>query len=80
MFVPFSSNLLTASSDKSITLWDTRTGLSVNTIYGHNNSVNCVVMPLKVRTRLGCRSVKLTLSRVILSGRVMLTEWSSYGI
>ena len=37
---PYTSNVFSASSDKTISLWDGRTGLCVQTYYGHTNSCN----------------------------------------
>lgn len=45
---PFSSSLCTASSDKTVSIWDTRTGLCTQTFYGHHNSVNCVAFNCQV--------------------------------
>ena len=45
---PFSSSLCTASSDKTVSIWDARTGLCTQTFYGHHNSVNCVAFNCQV--------------------------------
>eukprot|EP01033_Poteriospumella_lacustris_P004989 gene4990-3566_t len=37
---PFSANVCTASGDKTVSVWDGRTGLCVQTLYGHANSCN----------------------------------------
>eukprot|EP00605_Chrysophyceae_sp_TOSAG23-4_P002838 GSChrysophyteH1.ASY1.ANO1.3126.1 assembled CDS len=37
---PATANVFSASSDKTISLWDGRTGLCVQTYYGHTNSCN----------------------------------------
>ena len=37
---PFSSNVCSASGDKTVSVWDARSGLCVQTLYGHANSVN----------------------------------------
>ena len=39
-FQPFSNIVATASADKTVSLWDMKTSLCVQTFYGHNNSVN----------------------------------------
>lgn len=39
-WVPYSSSLCTASSDKTVSIWDGRTGLCTATFYGHKNSCN----------------------------------------
>ena len=44
---PFTNNLCTGSSDKTVSLWDARTGLCAQTFYGHLNSCNSVVFDLK---------------------------------
>jgi WD40 repeat protein len=36
-----SNNFVTASADKTISLWDLRTNICTSTYYGHNNAVNC---------------------------------------
>ena len=45
---PFSSSLCTASSDKTVSVWDARSGLCTQTFYGHHNSVNCVAYNCQV--------------------------------
>lgn len=39
-FKPFSNILATASADKTVSIWDVRSGLCVQTFYGHSGSVN----------------------------------------
>lgn len=39
-WLPYSSNLCSASGDKTISVWDARSGLCVQTLYGHSNSCN----------------------------------------
>ena len=41
---PYSSNVCSASGDKTVSVWDARTGLCVQTLYGHSNSVNNLVV------------------------------------
>ena len=41
-FLPFSNLFVSASADKTISLWDIRTGLCVETLYGHVNCINSV--------------------------------------
>ena len=41
---PFTSNVCSASGDKTVSVWDARTGLCVQTLYGHSNSVNNLVV------------------------------------
>lgn len=59
---PYSSSLLTASSDKTVSIWDARSGLCTQTFYGHHNSCSCATFNLTVcyktailsSTRLPC--------------------------
>lgn len=59
-FLSYSNTLVTCSADKTISLWDARTGLCAQTFYGHMHSVNhasfnmqvCVLNCLK-RTNFG---------------------------
>ena len=39
-FLAYSNTLCTCSADKTISLWDARTGLCAQTFYGHMHSVN----------------------------------------
>lgn len=41
---PFTSNLCTGSGDKTVSLWDARSGLCIQTFYGHLNACNHVAM------------------------------------
>ena len=45
---PYSSSLLTASSDKTVSIWDARSGLCTQTFYGHHNSCSCATFNLTV--------------------------------
>lgn len=38
--MPYSQVFCSGSGDKTVSLWDIRTNLCVQTFYGHNNSVN----------------------------------------
>lgn len=49
---PFSSSLCTASSDKTVSIWDARSGLCTQTFYGHHNSCNCVAFNCQVRPHI----------------------------
>ena len=67
-FQPFSNNVLTASGDKTISLWDLRTGLCVQTFYGHANACNHAMFNLKGDTVASCDAdgiVKLWDVRVV---------------
>merc|ERR1711972_591013 len=67
-FQPYSNNLVTASGDKTVSMWDLRTGLCVQTFYGHSNAVNQAVFNLKGDTIASCDSdgiVKLWDVRVV---------------
>jgi WD40 repeat protein len=37
-----SNNFVSGSADKTLSLWDMRSNICVQTFYGHNNSVNSV--------------------------------------
>lgn len=39
-FQPFTNFFVSASADKTISVWDMKTGLTIQTFYGHLNSVN----------------------------------------
>ena len=42
-FQPFTNFFVSGSADKSTSIWDMRTGLTVQTFYGHLNTINdCV--------------------------------------
>ena len=47
MFQPYSNILGTCSADKTVSMWDIRSGLCIQTFYGHHNSVNHVSFNLK---------------------------------
>jgi sperm-associated antigen 16 protein len=53
-WLSYSNTLATASSDKTVSLWDARTGLSCATFYNHANSVNSVCASLDGRTLVSC--------------------------
>ena len=53
-FQPFSNNVLTAAGDKTISLWDLRSGLCVQTFYGHANACNHAMFNLKGDTVASC--------------------------
>jgi sperm-associated antigen 16 protein len=42
----FTNTLASASSDKTLSLWDARSGLTCATFYGHTNSINAVAVSL----------------------------------
>jgi len=46
-FIPFSNTFATASADKTISLWDIRSGLCVQTLYGHINCINTIDVTCK---------------------------------
>ena len=39
-FQPFTNFFVSASADKTISVWDMKTGLTIQTFYGHLNFVN----------------------------------------
>ena len=47
-FLPFSNTLCTCSADKTISLWDARTGLCAQTLYEHQHAINHVSFNLQV--------------------------------
>lgn len=40
MWQPFTNFFVSGGADKSVSIWDMRTGLTVQTFYGHLNTVN----------------------------------------
>lgn len=48
---PYTNVLCTASSDKTVSLWDARTSLCLQTFYGHANSCNHAAFNPKVSLR-----------------------------
>jgi WD40 repeat protein len=49
-WLQYTNTLAPASSDKTVSLWDARTGASVATFFHHNRSVASVVESLEGRT------------------------------
>jgi WD40 repeat protein len=45
---PFSNNVCTGSGDKTVSLWDARSGLCVQTFYGHLNAVSTIALTVYV--------------------------------
>merc|ERR1712039_1094326 len=67
-FQPYSNVVLTASGDKTVSMWDLRSGLCVQTFYGHANACNQAVFNMKGDTISSCDSdgiVKLWDVRVV---------------
>ena len=46
---PYSGTLGTASADKTVCLWDARSGLPTLKLYGHAASCNCLAFSPEVR-------------------------------
>lgn len=40
MWQPFTNFFVSGSADKTVSIWDMRTGLTVQTFYGHLNAIN----------------------------------------
>jgi WD40 repeat protein len=55
-FKPYSNILGTCSADKTLSTWDARTSLCVQTCYGHNNSVNSCKFSTKGDKLASCDS------------------------
>ncbi|XP_072339344.1 sperm-associated antigen 16 protein isoform X2 [Scyliorhinus torazame] len=55
-FLPFSNTLLTSAADKTLSLWDARTGLCAQTFFGHLHSCNDATFNLKGDTIVSCDS------------------------
>ncbi|XP_070789296.1 sperm-associated antigen 16 protein isoform X4 [Pituophis catenifer annectens] len=55
-FFPFSNIILTSSADKTLSLWDARTGLCAQTFYGHLHSCNHATFNMKGDTIVSCDS------------------------
>jgi WD40 repeat protein len=49
-WLPYTNTLASASSDKTVSLWDARTGLAVATFFHHTNSIASVAESLDGRT------------------------------
>ena len=49
---PYSGTLGTASADKTVCLWDARSGLPTLKLYGHAASCNCLAFSPEVRRLL----------------------------
>jgi sperm-associated antigen 16 protein len=47
---PFGVAVATASSDKTVSVWDARSGLCAQTFYGHTNSCNAAAFSLRADT------------------------------
>jgi WD40 repeat protein len=48
-YQPFSSIIYTCSSDKTVSFWDSRTGICNQTLFGHKNTINHGVFSLNVQ-------------------------------
>jgi WD40 repeat protein len=55
-FQPYSCLFVSGSGDKTVSLWDIRTNLCVQTFYGHNNSVNSVSFNIRGDSIASCDS------------------------
>lgn len=71
--------LATASSDKTVSIWDARTGLSTSTFYGHRNSCNSVcynLMGTMIASSDADGAVKLWDTRMV--AEILTIECSKY--
>uniref|UniRef100_A0A803STB2 Sperm associated antigen 16 n=1 Tax=Anolis carolinensis TaxID=28377 RepID=A0A803STB2_ANOCA len=55
-FLPFSNIILTSSADKTLSLWDARTGLCAQTFCGHMHSCNHATFNMRGDTIVSCDS------------------------
>ena len=46
MWQPFTNFFVSGSADKTVSIWDMRTGLTVQTFYGHMNAINDTVFSI----------------------------------
>jgi sperm-associated antigen 16 protein len=49
-FQPFTNYFISSSADKTISIWDMRSALTVQTFYGHLTAVNDAIFSLKVKS------------------------------
>ncbi|KAG5456975.1 MAG: WD40-repeat-containing domain protein, partial [Olpidium bornovanus] len=53
-WMPYTNVVVTAACDKTVCLWDGRTGTCTQTLYGHGNAVNCAVFSLQADKLATC--------------------------
>ena len=53
-FLPYSNILLSASADKTVSIWDARAGLCAHTFYGHTHAVSHAVYNIGGDTIASC--------------------------
>lgn len=55
-FQPYTNFFVSSSADKTVSIWDMRTGLTCQTFYGHINAVNDAIFSIDGRYIASCDS------------------------
>jgi len=55
-FQPYTNFFVSGSADKTLSIWDMRTGLTVQTFYGHLNAINDTVFSIGGQYIASCDS------------------------
>ncbi|CAH8560282.1 unnamed protein product [Schistosoma bovis] len=55
-FLPYGNILVTGSSDRTVCLWDGRSGLCEHTFLGHTHSINCAIFNQQGTNVISCDS------------------------
>jgi WD40 repeat protein len=71
--VPYSNQFVTGSGDKTVSLWDARTGICELTLYGHQTALNDVVVSMAVSQMN--KLMRFISGREIMLCRVMQRVW-----
>ncbi|XP_054405777.1 sperm-associated antigen 16 protein isoform X3 [Pongo abelii] len=59
-FFPFSNTLLTSSADKTLSIWDARTGICEQSLYGHIHSINDAIFDPRGHMIASCDACGVT--------------------
>ncbi|XP_033086281.1 sperm-associated antigen 16 protein isoform X3 [Trachypithecus francoisi] len=59
-FFPFSNTLLTSSADKTLSIWDARTGICEQSLYGHMHSINDAIFDPRGHMIASCDACGVT--------------------